>query len=57
MTAVDWTRYRQCEHCMAELGKPCMVLSGFRNGPIEVAAEQPHGGRKLRAASKGVDRG
>lgn len=49
MPDVDWSRYRACGKCMAELGKPCMKLSGFRNGPIEVEADRPHGGRKPRA--------
>lgn len=54
---VDWSRYLKCPACGAELGVPCLVLSGYVAGqgvPVAVLADRPHGGRKLR---KAVDRG
>ncbi len=49
---VDWSAYRACPHCFAELGKPCLLLSGSRGGTaVAVEAERPHGGRKLRAVN------
>lgn len=50
MTDVDWSRYQKCPACFAELGKPCLALSGQdESGLVAVAAPRPHGGRKLRA--------
>lgn len=54
MTApVDWTRWRKCAACGADIGQPCLVLSGYDarpgGGPVAVAAGQPHGSRKPRA--------
>lgn len=52
MTTIDWERYQQCPVCFAELGKPCMDMTGFNAArgvhDVELAAE-PHTGRKLRA--------
>ena len=48
MSAVNWAAYRACHKCIAQLGEPCRVLSGFRDGPVEVAADKPHQGRQLR---------
>lgn len=48
----DWTRYQACPVCPAELGKPCQRMTGIGpHGPVSIQAENPHGGRKLRAAS------
>jgi hypothetical protein len=50
---IDWARWRACPVCFAELGQPCLTLSGFTAaGPVSVAAERPHGGRKERTAPK-----
>lgn len=47
------SRYRKCPVCAAELGDPCLELSGLteRGGPVIVEADRPHNGRKLRAVS------
>jgi hypothetical protein len=55
----EWDAYQKCQVCFAELGKPCWELVGFvaadgvatglEGGVVEVAAEQPHSSRKLRA--------
>ena len=51
----DWSRFQKCPACYAELGKPCLAMSGRdESGLVAVEAERPHGGRKLRA---GADRG
>jgi hypothetical protein len=57
---VNWSAYRKCDACFAELGEPCLVLSGYTansgSGAVAVvAADRPHGGRVLRAGA--VDRG
>lgn len=54
---VDWSRYRKCHSCGAELGEPCLLLSGRTGGGavVEVPADWPHGGRPMRAGA--VDRG
>ena len=48
-----WAPYRRCGACGAALGKPCRSLSGFvpdaQGGVVEVEADAPHPGRKLRA--------
>ena len=53
MTAVDWSRYQACPACGVALGEPCRILGGFvpgaQGGVVEVAADEPHGGRKPRA--------
>jgi len=50
---VDWAAYQKCSQvCGAELGKPCLALSGFvveGNVTIAVEAEEPHSPRELRA--------
>jgi hypothetical protein len=52
-----WADYQKCPVCFAEIGKHCLTRSGYgalSNGvPFypEVAAEQPHSTRKLRAES------
>jgi hypothetical protein len=63
--AVDWARFQQCPGCGANLGQPCVQLSGFvvtagvavglEGGTVEVPADRPHGGRKQRAGV--ADRG
>jgi hypothetical protein len=51
----DWSAYQKCPHCFAELGQPCLSLTGMGPaGRVTVAAPGPHGGRKLRA--KAVNR-
>lgn len=46
----DWSRYQKCPVCHAELGQPCLALSGRNtNGPVAVAADEPHSSRKLRS--------
>lgn len=54
MSDVDWARYRQCPACIAELGQPCMELSGLseKNGPVQIEADRPHGGRPLRSEAR-----
>lgn len=55
MTAVYWNSYQKCRVCSAGLGRPCISFSGYvegaQGGVVEVAADEPHGGRKLRAAA------
>jgi hypothetical protein len=56
VSAVDWSAFQKCGHCFAELGQPCLSLSGVGPaGRVAVAAPAPHGGRKLRAGT--VSRG
>lgn len=52
--------YRKCPACSAEIGEPCWVLTGAVRVPsgvisASVAADRPHGSRKLRAGA--VSRG
>lgn len=51
MSAPDWSRYRKCPVCFAELGEPCLELSGLSatGGPVAAETDRPHGGRPLRA--------
>lgn len=60
----DPAHYRQCPVCAAELGTPCLSLSGFvvadgvavglEGAQIAALADRPHDGRPLRAeASRG----
>lgn len=54
MIPIIWERYRQCDVCSAELGKPCRALSGYTansgsGAVVATAADRPHGGRQLRA--------
>lgn len=49
MNTIIWEHFQKCDVCDAELGKPCMQLTGFNDGPLAVEADAPHGGRKLRA--------
>jgi hypothetical protein len=49
----DWSLYRKCSQvCFAEIGKPCVSLSGtiVAGRPDEVRTEldRPHLSRKLR---------
>lgn len=59
---VDWENFQKCDVCPAELGKPCMKLTGYNAASgvydVEFAAE-PHSTRKLTAAAAraGGDRG
>jgi hypothetical protein len=46
---VEWESYRQCQVCFAALGEPCLSLSGWYAGDVQVEADKPHTGRKLRA--------
>jgi hypothetical protein len=49
-----WADFQKCPVCFAELGKPCLTLSGgvaFESSPVEVEADEPHTTRKLRAES------
>jgi hypothetical protein len=48
---VDWDRYQQCDVCPAELGKPCVKLSGWHLASIVIQAAEPHSTRKLTAAA------
>lgn len=54
--SVDWDRYRQCDVCGANLGKPCRNLSGYvegaQGGVVEVESDEPHGGRELRTGGR-----
>lgn len=54
---IEWSRYRACPYCLADLGEPCMSLTGRRADGVHVAqvAPQPHGNRELRRA-KGTTR-
>lgn len=53
MTDIDWSAYQKCPACYAELGKPCLFLSGVdESGLVAVEAPRPHGGRKLRAGAR-----
>lgn len=51
--------YRQCPVCFADLGRPCLVLSGRRvNSEYQVVAtdeprDRPHTGRELRTGAGG----
>lgn len=53
MPAVDWSRWRACDACKAELGKPCASLTGaLGDGTVVfVEAPGPHGGRKARSGA------
>jgi hypothetical protein len=49
---VDWGFYQQCLHCFAELGRPCLRMSGWSGGvAVAIEADRPHGARKLRAGA------
>jgi hypothetical protein len=53
--------YRKCPACAAEIGDPCLILSGFvvadgvaiglEGGFVAVPSDRPHGSRKLRAGA------
>lgn len=49
----DWSAYQKCPHCFADLGEPCLQVSGYDadSGAVAVEADGPHGNRKLRAGS------
>lgn len=53
----DWTAYRQCPVCFADLGAPCLVLSGrtvdsaYRIVATDVARDRPHTSRELRTGA------
>lgn len=52
-TVIDWGVYRKCEACFAELGQPCLSLSGYAansgsGAMVAVEADRPHDGRPLR---------
>lgn len=52
--SVEWDRYRKCDMCGAQIGEPCMALSGYNaDGSIKIVADRPHSGRKLRAGRDG----
>jgi hypothetical protein len=57
--SVDWESYQKCDVCPAELGKPCVKLSGWHLASIVIQADEPHSTRKLRAeaAREGGERG
>jgi hypothetical protein len=47
-----WESFQKCPVCPAELGKPCLKMSGFVvEGAVTIAveAEEPHSSRKPRA--------
>lgn len=49
---MNWEDFQACPVCGAELGKPCLAMSGQdESGLVAVAAPRPHGGRKLRAGA------
>lgn len=55
MPSVDWSRYRKCRVCLAELGKPCATKTGaivegagYVANAITLQNDQPHTGRQLR---------
>lgn len=43
--------YQKCPACFADLGKPCLSMSGWHLGTVVVLADRPHAGRKLRAGA------
>lgn len=45
------TSYRKCPACAAEIGEPCLSMSGWNLGAVLVIADRPHGSRKLRAGA------
>jgi len=50
----DWSRYRKCPVCAAEIGEACLALSGIGpDGEVREEAGRPHGSRKQRAVSRG----
>jgi hypothetical protein len=50
---IDWN-FLSCPVCPALLGEPCLSLSGWYGGPVAVATDRPHGGRKpSKAAGRG----
>jgi hypothetical protein len=52
MTVVDWSTFRKCPQCFAEIGQPCLTLSGFNaDGEVAVVAPAPHSGRKPRSTA------
>lgn len=52
MSPVDWNDFQKCPACAAEIGQACTTLSGVAySKPVRVDADQPHGGRKLRAGA------
>jgi hypothetical protein len=46
---VNWENYQKCDVCPAELGKPCVKLSGWHLASIVIEADEPHSTRKPRA--------
>lgn len=53
MSAVNWSDYRSCPVCKAELAAPCLVLSGrrvdsdYRVVVTDVRRDRPHSSREL----------
>jgi hypothetical protein len=49
VTAVNWAGLRKCPVCFAEIGDPCLSLSGLTAGAgVAVVAPAPHSSRKPR---------
>jgi hypothetical protein len=50
VTAVDWSRWRKCPGCGAEIGEACVRMTGRRGEGTyaEVVADKPHGNRRPR---------
>jgi hypothetical protein len=46
VTAVNWAGLRKCPVCFAEIGDPCLSLSGLTAGAV--VAPAPHSSRKPR---------
>lgn len=55
---VDWSTYRKCSGCLAEIGEPCRSRSGWivggRPDGVVTELEQPHVSRPLRTARGGA---
>lgn len=56
ISAPDWSRYRACPVCKAQLGAACMSLSGSivggRPDGVRTVTAKPHSSRKLRKSRK-----
>jgi hypothetical protein len=49
---VDWSTFRKCPVCFAQIGRPCTSLTGtFAGGRVDAVVndrDRPHSRRKLR---------
>lgn len=57
MNEFDWGRFRKCPVCFADIGKPCLILSGrrvdsdYRIVATDEPRDRPHTGRELRTGA------